>query len=230
MPRALGYALTGAGLLLVVAAAWLLVHSLTKPGEPAKKRVVQQIQLVKPPPPPPPPKELPRPPEVKPREEVKVNEPPPPTPQPQQAQNEPPPAPNLGLDAAGSAGADGFNLAARQGGRDATTLGKEGSGGLGGTGVSRIAFNAYTSMLQNRVQDEITRNAKLRDGDYRAVVRVWLTREGAISRVEVVGSTGDAERDKLIRAALSEMLPLREPPPENMPQPVRLRITSRLTG
>jgi periplasmic protein TonB len=229
MSRSLRYALMAGGLLLAVAALWLIVKGLMKPSEPAKKRVVQQIQLVKPPAPPPPPKEQPKPPEIKPREEVKVNEPPPPTPQQQQAQNEPPPSPNLGLDAQGSAGADGFGLAARQGGRDITTLGKEGAGGLGG-GVSRIAFNAYTSLLQNRVQDEISRNANLRDGDYRAVVRVWLTREGGIQRVELVGTSGDPERDRQIRNALAEMAPLREPPPENMPQPVRLRITSRLTG
>lgn len=227
MSRSIRYGLSALGLLLALTALVLIVQSLMKPGAVQKKHVVQQIQLVKPPPPPPPPKEQPRPPEIKPREEVKLNEPPPPVPQAQQAQNEPPPSASLGVDAQGGAGSDGFGLVGRPGGRDITTLGKE--GGPGG-GVSRVAFASYTNLLQQRIQEEISRNQQLRGGDYRAVVRVWLGRDGAVQRVELVGTSGDPERDRLIRTSLAEMAPLREPPPENMPQPVRLRITSRSTG
>jgi len=225
--RVIRYGLTALAALLAIGVLALLVRGLMKPSAPTKKQVVQQIQLVRPPPPPPP-KEQPKPPEIKPREEVKVNEPPPPTPQAQPANNEPPPAAALGVDAQGGAGGDNFGLVGRPGGRDITTLGKDG-GGVGG-GVSRLAFASYTNLLQQRIQDEISRNQQLRSGDYRAVVRVWLTREGAIQRVEMVGSSGDPERDQLIRSSLASMAPLREPPPENMPQPVRLRITSRATG
>jgi len=43
----------------------------------------------------------------------------------------------------------------------------------------------------------------------------------------LVDSTGDARADEVLKDALRDMRALREGPPGDMPQPVRLRVTSR---
>src|SRR5215470_7935612 len=103
---ALGLVVSGLG-----AGAVALVRGFLNSAPPQSKKVVQEIHVIRPPPPPP---DLPPPPPPPPEEEVKLKEPPPePTPT-----NDPPPGEQLGLDAQGAAGSDGFGLAARPGGRD----------------------------------------------------------------------------------------------------------------
>ncbi|MEQ8663662.1 MAG: TonB-dependent receptor, partial [Gammaproteobacteria bacterium] len=85
-------------------------------GQPPKPPEVQQISIVQPPPPPPPPPQVeePPPPEM---EEVEVPEPEPEPIADDAPADEPLPGDDLGLDADGVAGADGFGLKARKGGR-----------------------------------------------------------------------------------------------------------------
>jgi TonB family protein len=70
---------------------------------------------------------------------------------------------------------------------------------------------------------------RLRGGGYRAVVRIWLGGDGRVQKVDLAGSTGDADLDGNIRNALAGIT-LTQPPPQDMPQPVRLRISSRGAG
>jgi len=184
------------------------------------KRQVVQISLLKPPPPPPPPP----PPEIKPpepqvKEEVTMPEPE----QPKQADEAPPPGEQLGLDAEGSGNGDGFGLAAKKGGRDITTIG-------GGGGDSRAQFAWFTGLVQNQLQEQFQKNDKLRTADYKVVLRVWFGHDGRLERYEMTGSTGNAEIDRNLKLALDEMPRLRQAPPETMPQPVKLRVTSRGAG
>lgn len=209
------------GLLLAVAIVWVAIHSLLTRSGPVKKHTVHQIAILKPPPPPPPPPKQEKPPEVK-KEEVKIKEPERPPEQEQQAE-QPPPGQNLGVDADGSAGGDAFGLISNKSGRDLITLGEGGSG-------ERSRYAGYTNRLQRLLQDELARNANLRKGEYRATVRIWLTPDGGIRRVELAQSTGNTATDELLRAALTQMSAPGERPPDNMPQPVRLRITSRIAG
>jgi len=209
----------GAALLgfvgLLAAGAW----SLLGQKETTKRQVVQ-ISLLKPPPPPPPPP----PPEVKPPEpqvkpeEVKLPEP---DPQPK-AEEAPPPGEQLGLDADANGAGDGFGLAARKGGQDITTL--------GGGGGNRAQLAWFTGMVEGLLQEQFQKHDKLRRADYRAVVKVWFTRNGAVERFELAGSTGNPEIDRNLQVALSEMPRLRQPPPDDLPQPVKVRITSRGSG
>jgi periplasmic protein TonB len=196
---------------LLAAGAWSLLG-----GKETTKRQVVQISLLKPPPPPPPPP----PPEVKPpepevKEEVKLPEP---EPQPK-ADEAPPPGEQLGLDADANGSADGFGLAARKGGQDITTL--------GGGGGNRAQLAWFTGMVESVLQEQFQKNDKLRRADYRAVVKVWFARNGALERFELAGSSGNPEIDRNLQLALSEMPRLKQPPPEDLPQPVKLRITSR---
>src|SRR5574343_1735725 len=83
-----------------------------KPAKAEKK--IQPITLLKPPPPPPPPPKVEKPPEPEIKEKIKEPDPEP-EPEPESKPDEAPPR-DLGLDADGAAGADGFGLAARKGG------------------------------------------------------------------------------------------------------------------
>lgn len=209
---------------MVVALVATMVRSfLAQPDKP-RRPSVQQIAILKPPPPPPPKVEdKPPPPEMK-REEVKIPEPDRPQ-QPEQARDTPPAGANLGVDADGGAGTDGFGLVGRKGGRDLLAGGQEGS-----RGADRQRFAWYAQRIQQHFQAELAREDKLRTRDYRAVVNVWLGPDGRVQRTELVDGTGHLETDEALRAALARLSSLAEAPPESMPQPVRLRIVSRGAG
>jgi len=215
--------------VLAIATAIALVVAmirgfLTQSGKPLKA-TVQQIAILKPPPPPPPPKveDKPPPPEMK-REEVKIPEPDKP-PQPDQAKDEPPPGSSLGVDAEGAAGADGFGLVGRKGGRDLLSIGPE-----SGKGADRQRYAFYANRIQQHFQEQLAREDKLRARDYRIVVKIWLGGDGRVQRVELVDGSGHDDTDAALRAALARMPAIAEVPPDAMPQPVRLRIVSRGTG
>jgi protein TonB len=58
-------------------------------------------------------------------------------------------------------------------------------------------------------------------------VKVWIDSGGAITRAALVDSTGDAHADDVLKQALNSMRALRAAPPADMPQPVKVRVTSR---
>jgi protein TonB len=222
--RILRYGLIVLGILLSAALVVYAVKSLMSGTGKAKKPSVQTIAVLRPPPPPPPPKpeEKPPEPEIK-KEEVKL---PDPEPEPQQADDKPPPpGPDLGVDAEGTGAGDGFGLVGKKGGQDITTLGQGGGGG-----VNRAQFALFTNLVQAHLQEELSKNRKLRSADYRVVLRVWFAQDGRVSRTELASSSGDSEIDQAIRTTLADGAPLRQPPPPEMPQPLKLRLTSRGAG
>jgi len=191
-------------LVLVVGVVILIKKFLDNPDKPNTRRV-QQISLIKPPEPPPPPPPEEKPPEVK--EEVKIDEPPPPA-------EAPPPGANLGLDADGKGNGDSFGLIGNKGGRELT---------LGGFG-SR--FGGYLGGMQKSIRDELARNEKLRKGEYKAVVAIWISQDGRVERFELLGSSGEPVVDAALKKVLGSIRQFDEPP-SDMPQPVKLRISSR---
>jgi protein TonB len=192
-------------LILVVGVVILIKKFMENPDRPNTRRV-QQISLIKPPEPPPPPPPVEKPPEVK--EEVKLDEPPLP-----QA-DAPPPGANLGLDAEGKGSGDSFGLVGNKGGRELT---------IGGNG-SR--FGGYLGGLQKNIRDELARNERLRRGEYKAEVAIWIGSNGSVQRFELLGSSGVPDVDAAMKKVLSSIRHFDEPP-SDMPQPVKLRISSR---
>jgi protein TonB len=132
-----------------------------------------------------------------------------------EAAEEAPPGEQLGLDAEGVAGGDAFGLAARRGGSDII-------GGGGGA-----AFAWYTGMIKDGILDALSQDERVRTGNYRLTVRVWLASDGRVERIALADSTGDPQLDAAIEQALTRVRRLREAPPLEMPQPVTLRIVSR---
>ena len=214
--------LAGVAEVAVLGGLGVVLHGWLSAPAKSPKPKIQQIAVLRqqPPPPPPKPEEKPPEPELK-KEEVKL---PDPEPEPQDAKNEPPPAQDLGVDAQGAAGSDGFGLQGRPGGRDITEIGAVGNGRGGGN-----LFGFFTSLIQSHVQEELSRRDRLRSADYRATVSVWFAQDGRISRAEIVNGTGNPEIDTEIRSALVAASAL-QPPPPGLPQPVKLRVTSRGAG
>jgi protein TonB len=66
----------------------------------------------------------------------------------------------------------------------------------------------------------------LRQRRYTVEVHVWVTAGGELKKFEVVGSTGDSNTDDAIQQALSSLTKFDQPPPANMPQPIRLRVVT----
>jgi protein TonB len=215
LPVLLGVAFS----LLILVAVWVLKDRFQKP--PHTKKVVQQITMIQPPPPAPtPPEQKPPEPEIK---EEKIEEPVPeqePEPAPEEA-NEPP-AEELGLDAEGAAGADGFGLAARKGGRSI----------LGGTGSGGSTILWYGGQIKRLLEDELQTllaDTEAMKTGYAVVVSVWVGQDGRLARSELAAGSGKPGVDQAIRAALPKLrLGLGKPPPENMPQPIKIRLTSRV--
>jgi protein TonB len=189
-----------------IGAIVVFIQSVLSDQPAAVKQIVQQVKIIRPPPPPevepPPPQE----------EDVNV---PPPDEQPQQADNQPPPGDRLGLDADASGAGDGFGLLARKGGRDLLASGEG-------------AFAWYTGMLQNAIRDRLQDDRKARASAYSVIVRIWVKPNGAVERVELANSTGDRELDSAIKNALAGNVSISQAPPIEMPQPVSLRIVSRI--
>ena len=197
--------------IAVIALIGFALNKLFAKVDKPKKQTVHNIALLKPPPPPPPPKpqEKPPEPEMK-KEEVKVEQPKPDAPN----QSDTPEGKQLGVGAEGGAGGDAFGLVGNKGGRDLLAGGK-------------MAFAFYTNHLQRTLQDELARHKKLKSADYRVIVRVWLSSSGALQRAELAGSSGNGEIDEALRRALAEVPALRDPPPADMPQPIKVRISNR---
>jgi protein TonB len=202
---------------LGVAGVFGLRALLGEPVGPPKKQV-QQISLVKPPPPPKeekPPE--PEPPKLEDEKPMDLAEPLPMPEQPMETPDAPPPGPDLGLDAAGTAGSDSFGL-----------VGKKGGQGLINGGGGGDAHLWYAGLIKKEMQALLNDHSEVRRNKYSVVVKVWVERDGRISQVDLQGSTGDPTVDRALRTTLTTAARLQQPPPADMPQPVRLRITSRL--
>ena len=210
-PRSLTPYLIGGGLTIaVLAGVWLLRSYLAGTPAPAKK-VVQEIQVIRPPPPPP---DTPPPPPPPPKEEVEVHDAqqPPPDPAPS---NEPPPGDQLGVDADGTGSGDGFGLVGRKGGRD-----------LLASGGSAVGW--YAGLIKSEIQERLGNEQQIRSGSFSLSVRIWVRPDGTVERIKLMGSTGSVDRDRAVESALAGLHRLSQAPPSGMPQPVTIKIVSRV--
>ena len=199
---ALVFVLGGAGAALIK-----LMSGTSAPQQP----MVQQISIIQPPPPPPPPEiEQPEP-EM---EELELDEPEPEPLADDSADMDEPLGEELGLDADGVAGADGFGLLAKKGGRSL----------LGGGDPHAW----YAGILQRDLQAALADDDTVRGaGDYSVVISIWLTDDGFVQSSELLSSTNNPQVDAALRSVLSAGVQISREPPQDLPQPIRLRITSR---
>jgi len=199
---------------LTIIIAVLLIASLiyvammflnSETDAPQRKKVVQQITIIAPPPPPPPPPELE--PEVQePVEDEVVDEMDEAMPEEDMGEDV---GDDLGLDADGSAGGDSFGLLARKGGR-----------GIVGGGYGALVVQEINSML---VDDD-----RLRHKEYTVILQLWISDTGDIQRYKIDEKSAENDVIEMIRSALVRLGSVSSGPPLELPQPIRLRIKSRI--
>ncbi|UCV05452.1 energy transducer TonB [Dechloromonas denitrificans] len=196
------------GLALIGLAVWGVMSLMGGKSGKARKPPVVTLLPDKPPPPPPPPKEekKPEPPKDD-KKEVKVEQP----------KEQAPPAQNEPLKMEGAAGDGPSAFGAGSVGRDYV------GGNIGGGAQQGI----YAGRLQRHLQEQLNRNRKLKESDYRVTLRVWLRRDGSVEKADLAQSTGSAALDELLKETLLQVGAMRDAPPENMPQPIRIRVTAR---
>lgn len=205
--------------VMVVSALGYGIYSVlsSKPGP--KKPPVTTVKLLPdtPPPPPPPPKE---PPKEQPKEEpkeIKVEQPKP---------VEAPPEPqNLKMEGeagdAPSAFGAGKVTSDYSGGDVGVKIG-------GSKGLSAYAW--YTNQIKSSIENAIAEQPELAKEQYRIVVELWLAKDGRVEKIELLNGSGEEKKDGLLRKALQSIKRMPEAPPEDMPQPVKLRITAKNMG
>jgi periplasmic protein TonB len=198
-----------AGGLILVMVIGVMVYFISNIKEkPEKKeRKIQAISLSKPPPPPPPPPKVEKPPEPEPEQKIEQ-----PEPEPEEIPDVADEAPlgDLGLDAEGTAGSDGFGLAARKGGK-----------GLFGGGNP---FAWYGNSIKNDISALLADKESLRRKDYTAIIKLWIEADGSIKRVELAKDTNDAEIDALLTKEIGKYKA--NAPPPGLEQPIKLKIKS----
>jgi hypothetical protein len=84
----------------------------------------------------------------------------------------------------------------------------------------------YSQSVQMDIQNALRKNAKTRDGSYRAVLDLWIDPASTIERTELFRSTGDRERDVAVATTLHGVT-ISRPVPVNTPQPIRVVIVVR---
>ena len=205
-------------LLAVVVLGFLgnMLKSLFSGGSSHKKAITTIKLLPDTPPPPPPPKE---PPKEQPKDQPKeVKE----IPQPKPEQT--PPAEVLKMEGATGDGPSPFAAGAvnneYKGGDVGTKIG--GKKGMG-------AYAWYTGQVKAGIEESLAADKDLSTAQYRLVVFLWIGRDGHIERAELQGSS-NVKTDESIKKVLMTKTAGVGAPPEDMPQPLKLRITSKNTG
>ena len=205
----LGVGIGAVVLVCIVAFAF----AMTSDKSPAPRRAPEMtmVRLAPPPPPPPTPPPVQQPPEQKIEKEEEMVPEERPIEEPPEAPDEPP----VGTDIKGDGKGDGFGLRG------------PGGTGLGRTGGTGSKYGAYAAKVQSRIADALRTNSRTRNASLSVQVRVWPDSTGRITRAQLAGSTGDSALDAAIRNDVLTGLQLSEPPPEDMPRPISLRLTAR---
>lgn len=193
----------------------LLGGTSNKPHRPPK---ITLLTSAPPPPPPPPPKFEKKPDAPTEQKEIKVE-------QPMPKQDTPQPTPELKMEGPAGNGPSAF----ASGKITSDDVSKLGSGtGTGGGEKSGMfnPFNNYANLLKGELERYLRRNNDLRQRNYTVEVHIWVTGGGQLKRFTVLGSTGDSNTDDAIKQAMSSLRGFDQPPPANMPQPIRLRIVA----
>lgn len=100
--------------------------------------------------------------------------------------------------------------------------------GKPGSGIGE-PFGNYSADLKADIHNWFSQDKKLRRQNYAVVLKVWIANSGRIARVELANSTGNGELDQRLRLMVAGLVgKVREPPPQEMPQPVRLGVRSQL--
>ncbi|MGC1550920.1 MAG: energy transducer TonB [Rhodanobacter sp.] len=203
-------------IVVLLAAAWLIW--MLASDQVGTRRSAPRIATITPLPPPPPPKE--KPPEPKKVEETKQDIPKPAEPlKPVEAPKQAPDvAKQITINGPAQAGNDSFNIGAGEGG------GMVGSGGGTGTGGG-----SYEQYLSYALQEAIQHDDRTRRLVFEVRVNLWLSPEGAVTRAELINSSGAQATDHALIDVLRGVH-IDTPPPPSLGMPVRVAMRGYRPG
>ncbi len=212
-----------AAVLLAVAGWWLYSQVTGVRGVKVDAPPPTVVDMLPPPPPPPPP---PPEPQEKPPEPTEA---PDPVPNPEPAPQKPDAPAPMTIAGEAQAGADSFGLSAGSGGgmgapsAQGTCIGPNcGGGGGGGGGLSDGFYRRYLSgVLQQRVQGNDRINRLVFSADFAITIAA-----GRVTQAQLLRSTGDKERDRLLEQILEGVSGL-DAPPASVRFPQRVTVRGR---
>jgi TonB family protein len=141
--------------------------------------------------------------------------------------DEAPAGQDLGLDADGTAGSDGFGLVGKKGGK--ALVGSSPAGG--GSGSSLLGkYGWYIQKVQDKIKEylrrELEKDGGIPDGNLQATLKIVLSEDGRITDFDIIGSSGNDKMDNAIKTAM-KYINIEETLPEGMPKALRIRVSSK---
>ena len=203
--------------MALAAAAYLLWRWANDMSGVRREPKVSAIIPLPPPPPPPPEPEKPPEPE-QPKEEQQPEPEPVPTPEPPKPQDEAPPRPAddlanpMQIDGDAQAGNDAFNIGAGQ--------------GMSAAAAARRQRHVQP-VPRLRAAEDPARGRAHPQPDLPPAGQHLADGERAVTRVELTKSSGDADVDARVVAALRAVPALDERPPASVSMPIRASLTGR---
>jgi len=206
-----------------------LVMAVLSDDGPRSRSSVTTVTLLKPPPPPQIKEKLPEPEEVKLQKKEEIIEPVPQTDQNKAGEEDNAPAgDNLGPDADGTAGSDGFGLVGKKGGRS-IIAGDGGSGDAMGRLSLLSKYAGYSQIVESEIRKAVMKkldeNGGIPKGKLQAVAKISVDKQGAIVSYKIIGSSGNHQMDKAVEQSLNTIR-LSASPPNGMPRTITIRVTS----
>jgi TonB family protein len=204
-----------AAVALLALLVWLLLFRNTA----STRRPVAEVPMVMlPPPPPPPPPEPEREPEAKPEEVMPEPEPLDEVPKPTEEAPTPDTADPVTMDADAQAGGDSFGIQSGSGG---------GRSGTGSGGAGNASYGRYLGYV---LQQAVARDEQVRRLAFQLTVNIWLDADGAVSRVELLRGSGNADADDRVLQAIRAVGRIDERPPASLDFPARVLVQGRRPG
>lgn len=87
----------------------------------------------------------------------------------------------------------------------------------------------YSALLQERLNNALCAQRATRPGTYRAAISFWIGPSGSVTRVKLLGTTGDPQRDAAIAEA-AHRVSAGEAPPAQMTQPFTMVVLPQASG
>jgi protein TonB len=206
------------GVVVLGLAAFFMLHTAGQaPVHQAPVITMVMIQPQKPPPPPPPPpqqKMIVQPKMTVPETKPMVQNQPPKAAPPKAAA---PAATPMGTSIHSNAPADAFNLTGDPGGNGLL----DGGGGGGGD-----AWSYYASQAQTQIANALEKNGVTRNATAGLQVKIWVSADGAVTRIVLVKTSGNARIDDAIENQVLLHAQLGAPP-TNMPMPMNMNLTGQ---
>lgn len=92
-----------------------------------------------------------------------------------------------------------------------------------------LGDNNYAAAIQTVIQRNLCGSPLTRPGSFRAVLQMWIGRDGVVQHSRLVSSTGDLMRDKALVDSLQN-LRIDRPAPSSLRQPVTLLLLPDSSG